>query len=246
MCGGYDSFIEEFVLQVYALALKEYEVILFEGPGQGESLSRHMYFRHDFEKPTTAVLDYFQIKECAIVGISWGGYFALRSAAYEKRIKAAVAYDVMENGLEVMTNVFPSFICCIIRFTYSMKYRKIVNILVERLRKKSILADWAITQGMYITGTTTPYAFYENLSKHTLQDIKQYITQDILLLAGEKDHYIPTNQFYRLKKSLLNAHSLTCRLFTESEGGEQHCQIGNHLLAVDYIINWLDNYFAPT
>lgn len=88
VCGGYDSFIEEFVLQVRDLALKNYDVILFEGPGQGRCLSQNMYFRFDFEKPTTAVLDYFKIKQCAMVGISWGGYFALRSAAFEKRIKS--------------------------------------------------------------------------------------------------------------------------------------------------------------
>ena len=32
-------------------------------------------------------------------------------------------------------------------------------------------------------------------------------------------------------------------MFTESEGGEQHCQIGNHLIAINYIIDWLDKYF---
>lgn len=59
----------------------------------------------------------------------------------------------------------------------------------------------------------------------------------------KKDHYIPSQQFYRLKKNLPNVHSLTCRMFTESEGGEQHCQIGNHLIAINYIIDWLDKYF---
>ena len=51
---------------------------------------------------------------------------------------------------------------------------------------------------------------------------------------------------YAIPKStgtnLPNAHSLTCRMFTESEGGEQHCQIGNHLIAINYIIDWLDQY----
>lgn len=244
VCGGYDSFIEEFVLQVRDLALKNYDVILFEGPGQGRCLSQNMYFRFDFEKPTTAVLDYFEIKQCAMVGISWGGYFALRSAAFEKRIKSVVAYDVMDNGLEVMTNVFPALLCKIIRRAYYHKHSNIVNALADRVRQKSVLADWALSQGMYITGTKTPFAFYENLSHHTLENDTEKITQNVLLLAGEKDHYIPLNQFCRLKTRLFHARSVTCRLFTEAEGGEQHCQIGNHMLAVNYILDWLDEHFA--
>lgn len=244
VCGGYDSFIEEFVLQVNELALRNYDVILFEGPGQGRSLRQNMYFQHHFEEPTAAVLDFFQIKECAMVGISWGGYFALRSAAFEKRIKAAVAYDVMDDGLEVMTNIFPPLIGRIVRFAFCHRQKKLVNGLVERLQKRSILADWALTQGMYITGTATPCDFYESLSQHNLNGAAERITQDVLLLAGEKDHYIPAGQFYRTQRNLKNAKSLTCRLFTEDEGGEQHCQIGNHMLAVNFITGWLDQRFA--
>ena len=243
ICGGYDSFIEEFVFQVHSLTLKDYDVILFEGAGQGLCLKQNLYFQHDFESSTSAVLDFFKIEECAMVGVSWGGYFVMRSAAFEKRIKAVAAYDVMDDGFEVMTHIFPPVIRKIICAAYAYKNAKMVNWLVDRIRRKSVLADWAFSQGMYITGTTTPYDFYKNISRHTLNGITPQITQDVLLLAGEKDHYIPSRQFYRLKNNLPNAHSLTCRMFTESEGGEQHCQIGNHLIAIDCIISWLDKYF---
>lgn len=243
VCGGYDSFIEEFVLQVHDLVVQNYEIILFEGPGQGESLREKLYFRYDFEKTTSAVLDYFHIQRCAMVGISWGGYFALRSAAFEKRISAVVAYDAMDNGLEVMTNIFPAPICKIIRFSYHHQWKLVLNGLARKIAKKSVLADWALSQGMYITGTKTPFEFYQNLSHHSLTGIVDLITQDTLLLAGENDHYIPINQFYRLKESMHNAKSLTCRLFTKAEGGDQHCQIGNHLLAVNTIIDWLNLHF---
>ena len=74
VCGGYDSFIEEFVFQVHSLALKNYDVILFEGAGQGRCLKQNLYFQYNFENFTSAILDFFKIKDCAIVGISWGGY----------------------------------------------------------------------------------------------------------------------------------------------------------------------------
>lgn len=84
VCGGYDSFMEEFVLQVGTWAERGYTVILFEGPGQGICLHQNMYFRYDFEKPVSAVIDFYGLNRCAMIGISWGGYFALRSAAFEK------------------------------------------------------------------------------------------------------------------------------------------------------------------
>lgn len=244
VCGGYDSFIEEFVLQVYEFVKQGYEIILFEGPGQGRSIQEGLYFRYDFEKVTSAVLDYFCIQRCAMVGISWGGYFALRSAAYDKRITAAAAYDVMDNGLEVMTNIFPQPIQSMIRFFYKHHQQAILNTLVGRIRKKSVLADWAISQGLHITGTKTPYELYQSLSLHDLTEVAGLLTQDILLLAGEKDHYIPLNQFYRLQMAIHHVQSLTCRIFTEAEGGEQHCQIGNHQLAIHTISDWLARYFV--
>lgn len=245
VCGGYDSFLEEFVLQVRGLAARGYSVILFEGPGQGYCLREKMYFRYDFEKPASAVIDYFKLSRCALVGISWGGYFALRSAAFEKRITAAAAYDVMDNGFEVMTSVFPAPVCKLIRAAFRHGNGGFINRLTGLIRKKSILADWALSQGMYITGTKTAYEFYQNLAKHTLSGIEDNLTQDILLLAGEKDHYIPTNQYYRLKGRIRHARSLTFRLFTEAEGGGQHCQIGNHMLAVNTILDWLDQVYQP-
>lgn len=240
VCGGYDSFVEEFVLQVCDLVHGGYDVILLEGPGQGRCLGEGLWFRHDFEAAASAALDYFELKQCAMVGISWGGYFALRSAAFESRITAVAAYDAMDNGFEVMTHIFPVPVRQLVRWAYRQEEADWLNRLIGRLRNKSILADWAMAQGMYITGTATPYEFYRALSRHDLTGVTGRITQDVLLLAGEKDHYIPLAQFRRLCGALKNARSLTTRLFTCAEGGEQHCQVGNHLLAVRAIMDWLD------
>jgi len=168
----------------------------------------------------------------------------MRCAAFEKRITATVAYDVLDDGFEVMTSVFPALVCKTIWTAFRHHSSGLINLLTGRIRKKSILADWALSQGMYITVTQTPYEFYKNLSQHSLTGLEDHLTQDVLLLAGEKDHYIPTNQYYRLKGNIHHARSLTCRLFTEAEGGGQHCQIGNHMLAVDTILKWLDQVYG--
>lgn len=241
VCGGYDSFIEEFVLQVNDFVKKGFSVILFEGPGQGECINQGIYFTDAFHKATSKVLDFFDLKACAFVGISWGGYFALESAANEPRINKVVAYDVLDAGLEVMTNVYPSPIKDIIRALIKGKHEKAINFLCSRIGKKSVIADWMLAQGMYITGSLSPYEMYHKLKKHNLKNQLQNIKQDVLLLAGEKDHYVPRDQFERCKNDIHNARSLTTRMFLESEGGHQHCQIGNHQIATSYIMSWIDS-----
>ena len=241
VCGGYDSFIEEFVLQVNDFVKRGYSVILFEGPGQGECINQGIYFTDAFHKATSKVLDFFDLKNCAFVGISWGGYFALESAANEPRINKVAAYDVLDDGLEVMTNVYPSPVKQIIRTLIRGQHEKAINFLCARIGKKSVIADWMLSQGMYITGSSTPFEMYLKLKKHNLNGQLQNIKQDVLLLGGEKDHYVPRVQFERCKNDIHNARSLTTRMFTESEGGHQHCQIGNHTIATNYIMDWIDS-----
>lgn len=239
-CGGYDSFIEEFVPAILEFIDKGYTVILFEGDGQGKTLKNGLNFVADWERPTSCVLDYYGIHACIMMGISWGGYLAVRAAAFEKRIKAVAAYDVLENGFLCMTHMFPGILKYIVRWSIKNRRKNFANRLLGSLRKKSLLADWVMMQGMYITGKKTPYDFYRELLNHYLpQSVCDLITCHVLLLAGENDHYIPKDQFYKLKRRIKNAKSLSARLFTEAEGGDQHCQIGNHKLAVDEILSWL-------
>ena len=71
-------------------------------------------------------------------------------------------------------------------------------------------------------------------------DVSASITQDVLLLAGSEDHYIPLEQLNDQIIMLKNAHSITARLFTRGENAQNHCQIGNYGLALRTIVNWLD------
>lgn len=240
--GGYDSFIEEFYLTAKEFTKFGYTIILFEGPGQGKALKNGLKFTHEWEKPVKAVLDYFKLNEVTLIGISWGGFLALRAAAFEPRIKRVVAYDEMYDGFDVMTNIMPFPVKQIFTLLFKLGAEDIINSFARQLMNKKLMAQWAISHGMYITGAKTPFEFYKMLSYHTMKGLTADVTQDVLLLAGEKDHYIPVRQYYRLKKELVNCRTLTTRLFTEKEGGEQHCQIGNHQLAVDEILNWLDSF----
>ncbi len=67
------------------------------------------------------------------------------------------------------------------------------------------------------------------------------VSQDVLLMAGSEDHYVPLHQCYDQIATLKNVRSLTARLFTCWEQAQNHCQIGNIGLSVRVIVNWLDS-----
>jgi len=240
--GGYDSFIEEFYIISEQFAKSGYNIILFEGEGQGVTLRQDMKFNEKWENSVGAVLDYFKLEEVALIGISWGGYFALRAAAFDNRITNVVCYDVCYDGLDVMFNLLDKPIRILFKLMYKLKCKKIINNLVRIKMKKDNLSNWAISHGMYITGTNTPYDFYKSIEKHTLTGLLEQIGQKVLLLAGEKDHYIPRWHFEHLKDNLPSA-IVTSRLFTVAEGGEQHCQVGNYDLPLTYILSWLKHSY---
>jgi hypothetical protein len=115
--------------------------------------------------------------------------------------------------------------------------------LVAEERLPSSVMDWCITQGMHITGTKTPFDFLTAISQHSLDGVLHHVTQDILLTEGEQDHLFDIDWIHRTMRELVCARSVTARIFTAREGGEQHCQVGNSALARDEIINWLSRFY---
>jgi len=74
------------------LAAHGYEVIGFEGPGQGAALRKYgLAFDIAWEKPVKAVLDYCDLDDVTLFGLSLGGWLCLRAAAFEPRIKRVIA-----------------------------------------------------------------------------------------------------------------------------------------------------------
>ena len=96
---GFDGTGEELYFGVAASALQRgYNCLIFEGPGQGSVVRvQKLYFRPDWEKVVTPVVDYaltrpeIEPSRMALIGISLGGYLAPRAACYEHRIAACIA-----------------------------------------------------------------------------------------------------------------------------------------------------------
>jgi pimeloyl-ACP methyl ester carboxylesterase len=237
--GGFDSFMEEFYLYLQEFPAAGYTVIVFEGPGQGRPLRSGMKMTHKWEEPVAAVLDFFELEDVTLIGVSLGGYLALRAAAYEPRISHVVAWNVIWDALRGYNRDKPALFFAAIRLRLSF----VINAIAKAVRKKDDAVDWMITHGMYITGTETPFDYLHNFSNYHTRDLSSLVKQDVLLLAGENDHFVPVEFLEMQKKALTSAHSVRCRLFTAEEGGDQHCQVGRIDLATNEILKWLENLY---
>ena len=243
--GGFDSFMEEFYLELKRMPEEQgYTVILFEGPGQGRTLRDGLKMTREWEKPVSAILDYFQLDHAVLVGISLGGYLALRVAAFEPRIAQVVAYDVVYDAFDCFTRNMSEPVRARFREMVATGQKEEVAAWGEALRRESDILDWMLTHGMYISGTSTLFDYFRFWMDFNTRDISELITQDVLLLAGENDHFIPLEMYELQKQALVQARSVRGRVFTAAEGGDQHCQVDRLDLAWAEIFDWLQGFYG--
>lgn len=244
--GGYDSYMEEFINMMLYLREKGFQVYLFEGPGQGSVLRKsEMTFLPEWELPVEAILDFYNLNDVTIVGLSLGAMLAPRAAAFEKRIKRVVAWSLFPNFLDVVLLNFPQKSREVIKSLMSNQdYETIDHILYDQMKVDHKI-EWAINHGMHNMGVDAPHKYLLKLDEFQYLNVSDNITQDFLLLGAEKDHFLPVELYKPIIDCLKNVNSLTFRLFTEKESAENHCNAGNAKLALDTIISWIKNIKIP-
>jgi len=166
----------------------------------------------------------------------------MRAAAFEPRIKHVIALPATYWGLDMTLKQMDPGRDRDLQSRFLAGDRQGVAAIVAEQRKVRTCFDWCITQGMHITGTTTPWDCLESLAQHNLDGVLQKVTQDVLLTEGEDDHLFPVDRVYRIMAELTSAQSITMRMFTAREGAEQHCQVGNSALARSEVVRWLARF----
>jgi len=184
-------------------------------------------------------LDFFRLDAVTLMGFSLGGGLVIRAAAFEPRVRRVIAYDIMTNGLE-----------CVLRPLPPQEQKEILGWIdagnagaVEKFfadaMAKSLLLDWMMQLAMHNTETRTTYATMKHYQKYETASISSQLTQDVLLMAGAEDHYVPMHQLPDQIATLTHVRSLTARLFTRAEQAQNHCQIGNFGVAFRTIVDWM-------
>ncbi|MEA4848915.1 MAG: alpha/beta fold hydrolase [Clostridiaceae bacterium] len=239
--GGFDSYMEEFLPALLYLKQQGYSAYLFEGPGQGECIHRHhMPFTCDWHKPVAALMDYFDLKDVTLIGISLGALLALR-AAVDDRISRVVAWSVMSDFFEVVLADRPEPLRKMLGKLLDIRANGLVDRFVGKVMRKEPRVEWGIQHGMHVFGKKTPFEFLTEVRKYRLKDISPRITQDVLLLGAAEDHFIPLKMYKEEIDELSDVRSLTFRIFTKKEHAENHCNIGNMRLVLDTITDWIDS-----
>jgi pimeloyl-ACP methyl ester carboxylesterase len=241
MFGGFDSYVEEFLPMIAGLVDAGRRIVVFDGPGQGSALEDFgLTMMPEWERPVAAILDHYSLDDVAAVGISLGGGLVIRAAAFEPRISQVVAFDILDDEFEVVGRQIGRGAGVVLRAFLAAGARGLVNPVAYRVASLKPVTQWALQQGMHVTGSATPYDFFRSTTAMSTRKISHLVRADVLLLAGADDHYVPLKQLGRQADCLVNARSVTTRIFTAAEQASNHCQLGNIGAAARQISAWLD------
>jgi 2,6-dihydroxypseudooxynicotine hydrolase len=95
LCMGLDSAKEEMDSYESLFLARGMATLTFDGPGQGEA-EYEIPIRGEYETAVKAVVDWIETRpdldaaRIGLWGVSLGGYYAPRAAAFEKRVKACI------------------------------------------------------------------------------------------------------------------------------------------------------------
>jgi len=243
-CGGSDTTLEELYFFLGAAARERgYAVLTFEGPGQG-SVAREqgLYMTPEWEKPTSRVLDTYlaahaRPEHIVMVGLSLGGYLAMRAAAFDDRIEGVVAYDVFYDGREVAGRNVPPLAVPL----RHLGLDPVLNRLAQLRARWDTASAAAMVVGESMLGRLEPLEWVDALARYTLDDdVAGRVRQDVLLFAGEEDQFVPIEQVEKLQRALHHARSVTTHVYDRASGGAEHSQLGATSLWQADLFAWLE------
>jgi len=201
------------------LAKRGINVLAIDGPGQSEPLRLHnIPSRHDYEAAGTPVYDYVasrpevDAKRVAVMGYSFGGYHAPRICAFDKRYAACVCFGAM--------------------------HWNIYDFVKGHAPADPRQTSGSTFQFRWVVGAPDNESALEWAKKFTLEGVADKVTCPILILHGENDRVVPLAEARKLYERV-GSKNKTLKIFTETEGGAEHCQVDNRQLGVDFIGDWL-------
>ena len=238
---GYDAPVESTRHIADAAIERGYNCLLFEGPGQGLVLrEKGLPFRPDWESVVTPVIDYIVRRpdvdsdSLILMGISMGGGFAARAAAYEHRLKILVLNPGYVSFYDLFKDILPEKLVNL----YEEDPQVFNDKALDELGSYDVGARWGMHHGMWVFGAATPAEFIAALEAYDFTDAVPQIRATTVVMDG-------TGEQYGAGQSKRLYDLLTCpkhfMVFTEEEHAADHCQVGAPGLATERLFNWLDD-----
>jgi pimeloyl-ACP methyl ester carboxylesterase len=240
--GGYDSTAEEcYFWNAVAGLQRGYHCFLFDGPGQGSALiEQGLPFRPDWESVIRPITDWLlsrpevDNRRIAIMGLSFGGYLALRAASGEPRLAACVADPGELSMLAILRARLPAFLGRDLPAPGGISGWLLGTILRRRVKEPT--AGWVLRRGLWVHGARSFEDYFRQLAEYSIEGRAERIQCPTLVCSAEDDGVAVTaRQVYdalRCPKEFLDFH--------RSEGAGEHCEAGARLLFHQRAFNWLD------
>lgn len=225
-CNGLDSVKEMIALSIGdTFAKRGISVLAVDQPGVGEALRLNgLPAIYDTERWAGAAVDILERHanvdkdRIGMMGWSLGGYYAPRAAIYEKRFKLCVAWGANHNWGELQS-------------------RRLKN-----QGENPVPHYWEHV--MWVWGQPDMAAFMALMPKVTLNGHMQDMTVPFLITHGCNDRQIPREYAYQSRDQAVNSPRVELKLFTEREGGVEHCSADNMEPVKSYIADWVRDRFA--
>ena len=232
--GGFDSLIEEFYPIWQRIAMAGFDVVAFEGPGQGGARALSgLTFDHDWERlvpfwtTSTCVCRAGRHLHGRILGIARCGV----GTAHRSRGRVATRFRLALPVTGGYARPGPDDAAA-----------QTADALGVRARARLIPTLQQIVDHTYLVDGHDPIEVVDWFLGMNADHLgSAQVTQDVLLMCGEHDSFQPPSLTRAQAKALTAARSVTVRMFTRAEDADQHCQIGNIGLACRVLTTWLRN-----
>lgn len=241
--GSDGPVISQWSLGGRAAIARGWNAITFDGPGQGAALHRqHLYFRHDWEKVVTPVVDYLMSRDdvaadkIALQGVSQAGYWAPRAAAFEHRLAALVADPGVVRVASSWEQHLPKEMLQLLDDGNKDDFDALMG--ADPDAGRHAMLAWRMAP----YGTTSPFDAYLAARRMTLDDETiRAIQCPALVLDPDHEQFWPgqSQQFF---------DTLTCEKqlvrFTTEEGGDWHCEPAAQSLRDERVFDFLEDVLA--
>ena len=207
------------------LAARGISTLFIDHPGVGEALRlRALYGFPETERAASPCVDYLRARDdvdsdrIGVSGVSLGGYYAARSAAFEKRLAACICWGA--------------------QWDYGA-------VTLARARKQGTalsVSSWA-EHAQWVFGVEGMDRVLEITARMTLEGVAELIECPLLVIHGESDRQIPLAHAHKLIAAATRAPIKELKLFDKASGGAEHCQADNSLLGIEFFADWAAEIF---
>jgi pimeloyl-ACP methyl ester carboxylesterase len=226
-CNGLDSMKEQIfgAGNPAAFAARGVSTLVIDQPGTGAALRLNgLVGRHDAEAWASCAVDYLLTrddvdpKRIGMFGLSLGGYFAPRAAAFEKRFALCAVMGANHNWGEMQ------------------KRRQ------AREGDRPVPHYW--DHVMWVFGKQTIEEFMAWAPSMDLNGVIEKIAIPFLVTHGEGDRQIPVEYAHQSFGQAVNSPKRELRITTRADFEVEHCGADNGTILRDFIADWVSETFA--